>query len=261
MAHQSDLIAEDIQAYLKAHENKSMLRFITCGSVDDGKSTLIGRLLYESKMIFEDQLDALESDSAKMGTQNGEIDFALLVDGLAAEREQGITIDVAYRFFSTDKRKFIVADTPGHEQYTRNMATGASTAQLAVLLIDARQGIMTQTRRHAFIVSQLGIRNVVLAINKMDLVDFSEEVFTKIQTEFDAFAENLNFDKVTAIPLSALQGDNVTEPSYHTSWYDGPTLMHFLESVEVDDETLNQPFRMPVQWVNRPNLDFRGSQD
>ena len=258
MAHQSDLIAEDIQAYLKAHENKSMLRFITCGSVDDGKSTLIGRLLYESKMIFEDQLDALESDSAKMGTQNGEIDFALLVDGLAAEREQGITIDVAYRFFSTDKRKFIVADTPGHEQYTRNMATGASTAQLAVLLIDARQGIMTQTRRHAFIVSQLGIRNVVLAINKMDLVDFSEEVFTKIQTEFDAFAENLNFDKVTAIPLSALQGDNVTEPSYHTSWYDGPTLMHFLESVEVDDETLNQPFRMPVQWVNRPNLDFRG---
>ncbi|MGC6512272.1 MAG: sulfate adenylyltransferase subunit CysN [Parvibaculales bacterium] len=258
MAHQSDLIANDIKGYLKAHENKSLLRFITCGSVDDGKSTLIGRLLYESKMIFEDQLEALESDSVKMGTQEGDIDFALLVDGLAAEREQGITIDVAYRFFSTDKRKFIVADTPGHEQYTRNMATGASTAQLAILLVDARQGILTQTRRHAFIVSQLGIKQVVLAVNKMDLMNFDEAVYTGIVEEFNTFAEGLDFDKVTAIPMSALKGDNVTEPSFMTPWYDGPTLMHYLESVEVDDETLDQPFRMPVQWVNRPNLDFRG---
>ena len=258
MAHQSDLIANDIKGYLKAHENKSLLRFITCGSVDDGKSTLIGRLLYESKMIFEDQLEALESDSVKMGTQEGDIDFALLVDGLAAEREQGITIDVAYRFFSTDKRKFIVADTPGHEQYTRNMATGASTAQLAILLVDARQGILTQTRRHAFIVSQLGIKQVVLAVNKMDLMNFDEAVYTGIVEEFNTFAEGLDFDKVTAIPMSALKGDNVTEPSFMTPWYDGPTLMHYLESIEVDDETLDQPFRMPVQWVNRPNLDFRG---
>ena len=241
MAHQSDLIANDIKGYLKAHENKSLLRFITCGSVDDGKSTLIGRLLYESKMIFEDQLEALESDSVKMGTQEGDIDFALLVDGLAAEREQGITIDVAYRFFSTDKRKFIVADTPGHEQYTRNMATGASTAQLAILLVDARQGILTQTRRHAFIVSQLGIKQVVLAVNKMDLMNFDEAVYTGIVEEFNTFAEGLDFDKVTAIPMSALKGDNVTEPSFMTPWYDGPTLMHYLESIEVDDETLEAP--------------------
>lgn len=258
MAHQSDLIASDIKGYLKAHENKSLLRFITCGSVDDGKSTLIGRLLYESKMIFEDQLDALESDSVKMGTQDGDIDFALLVDGLAAEREQGITIDVAYRFFSTDKRKFIVADTPGHEQYTRNMATGASTAQLAILLVDARQGILTQTRRHAFIVSQLGIKQIVLAVNKMDLMDFDETVYTSIVEAFTTFSKDLDFDKVTAIPMSALKGDNITEPSFMTPWYDGPTLMHYLESVDVDDKTIEQPFRMPVQWVNRPNLDFRG---
>lgn len=258
MAHQSDLIANDITAYLKAHENKSLLRFITCGSVDDGKSTLIGRLLYESKMIFEDQLEALESDSKKFGTQDGQLDFALLVDGLAAEREQGITIDVAYRFFSTDKRKFIVADTPGHEQYTRNMATGASTAQLAVLLIDARQGILTQTRRHAFIVSQLGIRNVILAINKMDLVDFDEKLFNEIVSDFSVFAEQLDIPNIQPIPLSALQGDNVTKPSHQTPWYEGPTLMRCLEGVNVEDDEINQPFRMPVQWVNRPNLDFRG---
>ncbi len=258
MAHQSALIAKDIKAYLKSYETKSLLRFITCGSVDDGKSTLIGRLLYESKVIFEDQLEALESDSTKMGTQEGQIDFALLVDGLAAEREQGITIDVAYRFFSTDKRKFIVADTPGHEQYTRNMATGASTAQLAILLVDARQGILTQTRRHAFIASQLGIRQIVLAVNKMDLMDFDELVFTNIVKEFEAFAQNLNFKNIKAIPLSALKGDNVTAPSQMTPWYKGPTLMHYLESVEVNDTTREQPLRMPVQWVNRPNLDFRG---
>lgn len=258
MAHQSDLIAQDITAYLKAHENKSLLRFITCGSVDDGKSTLIGRLLYESKMIFEDQLAAIERDSKKLGTQGGAIDFALLVDGLAAEREQGITIDVAYRFFSTDKRKFIVADTPGHEQYTRNMATGASTAQLAILLIDARQGILTQTRRHAFIASQLGIRNVVLAINKMDLVGFDEEVFNTIVKDFNKLNEQLNIPTIQAIALSALKGDNVTEPSVHTPWYEGPTLMSYLEGVRVDDEDIFEDLRFPVQWVNRPDLDFRG---
>ncbi len=258
MAHVSDLIGQDIEAYLEAHEHKSLLRFITCGSVDDGKSTLIGRLLYDSKMIFEDQMTALEIDSKNIGTQGGEIDFALLVDGLAAEREQGITIDVAYRFFSTDKRKFIVADTPGHEQYTRNMVTGASTADLAVILIDARKGVLTQTRRHSYLVSLLGIRHVVLAINKMDLVDYSEEVFENILREYREFAKQINLDNVVAIPVSGLRGDNIKDASEHTAWYHGPTLMGFLETVEIEDELQHKPFRMPVQWVNRPNLDFRG---
>jgi bifunctional enzyme CysN/CysC len=258
MAHVSDLIATDIDAYLKQHEQKSLLRFITCGSVDDGKSTLIGRLLYESKMIFEDQLAALEADSKKMGTQGQNIDFALLVDGLAAEREQGITIDVAYRFFSTDRRKFIVADTPGHEQYTRNMITGASTADLAIILIDARRGVLTQTKRHSFLVSLIGIKNVILAINKMDIVNYSKEVFDRILGDYTTFAANLNFDKIVPIPISALAGDNVTEASGNTSWYRGPTLMHYLETVEVTQRARDIPFRLPVQWVNRPNLDFRG---
>lgn len=259
MSHQSDLIAEDITAYLESHEQKSLLRFITCGSVDDGKSTLIGRLLYDSKMIFEDQLEALERDSKKSGTQGEKIDLALLVDGLAAEREQGITIDVAYRFFSTDRRKFIVADTPGHEQYTRNMATGASTADLAVLLIDARRGVLTQTRRHSFIASSLGIKHLVLAVNKMDLMDYDEAVFNRIVSDFEEFAEALNPDiETTAIPMSALEGDNITSASERTPWYKGPTLMEHLETVNVEDDLLEKPFRMAVQWVNRPNLDFRG---
>jgi len=258
MAHVSDLIGQDILAYLQAHEHKSLLRFITCGSVDDGKSTLIGRLLYDSKMVFEDQLAALEADSKKVGTQGGEIDFALLVDGLAAEREQGITIDVAYRFFSTDKRKFIVADTPGHEQYTRNMVTGASTAELAVILIDARKGVLTQTRRHSYIVSLLGIRKVVLAVNKMDLVDYSEEIFNTIVDEYRDFAKQIGLTDIVSIPVSGLRGDNVTAPSAHTRWYHGPTLMGYLETVEVDAPLQHHPFRLPVQWVNRPNLDFRG---
>ncbi|MEM7491912.1 MAG: sulfate adenylyltransferase subunit CysN [Pseudomonadota bacterium] len=258
---QTDLeaIAKDVGAYLEAHENKSLLRFITCGSVDDGKSTLIGRLLYDSKLIYEDQLAALEADSKRSGTQGENIDFALLVDGLAAEREQGITIDVAYRFFSTDKRKFIVADTPGHEQYTRNMATGASTADVAILMIDARKGILTQTRRHAFIVSSLGIRKLVLAVNKMDLVDYDQDTFNQIKADFDAFAETLGRDvDITPIPLSALAGDNITAPQGNTDWYTGPSLIEYLETVEVGDRRDKGPFRMPVQWVNRPNLDFRG---
>ncbi|MGC6521183.1 MAG: sulfate adenylyltransferase subunit CysN [Candidatus Micropelagos thuwalensis] len=258
MMHQSDLISNDIDAYLKAHENKSLLRFITCGSVDDGKSTLIGRLLYESKMIFEDQLTALEQDSKKVGTQGENIDFALLVDGLAAEREQGITIDVAYRFFTTEHRKFIVADTPGHEQYTRNMATGASTADLAVLLIDARQGVLTQTKRHAFIASQLGVRHIVLAVNKMDLVDYSENVFNEIVEDFKAFAAQLDIPNLHAIPVSALVGDNVVDGSRFMPWYEGPSLLGYLEGVDVEAEETSLPFRMPVQWVNRPDLDFRG---
>ena len=259
MSHVDALIAKDISAYLEAHENKSLLRFITCGSVDDGKSTLIGRLLYDSKMIFEDQLDALENDSKKHGTQGENIDFALLVDGLSAEREQGITIDVAYRFFSTDRRKFIVADTPGHEQYTRNMATGASTADLAILMIDARKGILTQTRRHSFIASSLGIRKLVLAINKMDLVDYDEAVYNKIEQDFLDFAQELSAGiEIQAIPMSALAGDNITSNSDNMAWYEGPPLMEYLETVPVDDERVNAPFRMPVQWVNRPNLDFRG---
>lgn len=258
MAHISDLISVDIEKYLDSHHHKSLLRFITCGSVDDGKSTLIGRLLYESKMLFEDQLAALEADSKKVGTQGGELDFALLVDGLSAEREQGITIDVAYRFFSTDKRKFIVADTPGHEQYTRNMATGASTADVAVILIDARRGVLTQTRRHSYIVSLLGIRKVVLAINKMDLMDYSRQVYDNILSDYRAFAEQIGISDITSIPLSALRGDNMTERSPNTPWYSGPTLMEYLETVEVEEHAEQQPFRMPVQWVNRPNLDFRG---
>jgi bifunctional enzyme CysN/CysC len=258
MAHVSDLIEKDIEAYLLAHQHKSLLRFITCGSVDDGKSTLIGRLLYDSKMIFEDQLAALEADSKKVGTQGGELDLALLVDGLAAEREQGITIDVAYRFFSTDRRKFIVADTPGHEQYTRNMVTGGSTADLAVILIDARKGVLVQTRRHSYLVSLLGIRKVVLAINKMDLVDYSKDVFERIVAEYTAFAERIDLKDMVAIPVSGLKGDNITSPSDHTPWYHGPTLMAYLETVEIEDQLQQRPFRMPVQWVNRPNLDFRG---
>jgi len=258
MAHQSALIAEDIHAYLKAQEEKSLLRFITCGSVDDGKSTLIGRLLWDSKLVFEDQLAALQSDSKKVGTQGGEIDYALLLDGLQAEREQGITIDVAYRFFSTDKRKFIVADTPGHEQYTRNMVTGASTADVAVILIDARKGVLTQTKRHSYLVSLVGIRKIVLAINKMDLVDFSGERFEAIRREYEAFVAGLGFSQITAIPISALQGDNIIEPSSRTPWYAGPTLLEHLETVQVVEEAGLKPFRMRVQWVNRPNLDFRG---
>ncbi len=254
------LIAEDIEAYLEQHQNKSLLRFITCGSVDDGKSTLIGRLLYDSKMIFEDQLAALESDSKRHGTQGGEIDFALLVDGLAAEREQGITIDVAYRFFATEKRKFIVADTPGHEQYTRNMVTGASTADLAVILIDARKGVLQQTRRHSYLVHLLGIRHVVLAVNKMDLVGYDQAVFDSIVADYRAFATSIGIGEFTAIPISGFKGDNITAaPSANTPWYDGPALIEHLETVEVDAAAAQgQPFRMPVQWVNRPNLDFRG---
>ncbi|MDH3461498.1 MAG: GTP-binding protein, partial [Burkholderiaceae bacterium] len=259
MAHVSDLIAADIGAYLKQHEHKSLLRFITCGSVDDGKSTLIGRLLYEAKMLFEDQLAAIEADSKKWGTQGGDIDFALLVDGLAAEREQGITIDVAYRFFSTDQRKFIVADTPGHEQYTRNMITGASTADVAVILIDARKGVLTQTRRHSYLVSLIGIRKVVLAINKLDLMDYSEVVFRRIVEDYEAFGKQIGLTDITPIPLSALKGDNMLQPSPRTPWYHGPTLMGYLETVEVDEQRRQVgAFRLPVQWVNRPNLDFRG---
>ncbi len=259
MAHVSDLIARDIDQYLVQHERKGLLRFITCGSVDDGKSTLIGRLLFESKMLFDDQLAAIEADSKKWGTQGGDIDFALLVDGLAAEREQGITIDVAYRFFSTDRRKFIVADTPGHEQYTRNMITGASTADVAVILVDARKGVLTQTRRHSYLVSLIGIRKVVLAINKMDLVDFSQDVFGRIDADYRAFAAQIGLTDITSIPLSGLKGDNIVEPSARTGWYHGPTLMAFLESCEIDETRLqNGPLRLPVQWVNRPNLDFRG---
>ena len=253
------LIAEDINAYLKAHQHKSLLRFITCGSVDDGKSTLIGRLLYDSKMIFEDQLEQLESDSKKLGTQGDEIDFALLVDGLAAEREQGITIDVAYRFFATDKRKFIVADTPGHEQYTRNMVTGASTADLAIILIDARKGVLTQTRRHSYLCHLIGIKNIVLAVNKMDLVNYEQETFDQIVEEYKHFATEIGIDKFTALPISGFKGDNITAVSKNTPWYQGSPLMHHLETVNLEQVHDDQDaFRMPVQWVNRPNLDFRG---
>ncbi|RDC59167.1 Sulfate adenylyltransferase [Alteripontixanthobacter maritimus] len=260
-AYETDaLIADDIDAYLDAHQNKGLLRFITCGSVDDGKSTLIGRLLYDSKMVFEDQLAALESDSKKVGTQGQEIDFALLVDGLAAEREQGITIDVAYRFFATEKRKFIVADTPGHEQYTRNMVTGASTADLAVILIDARKGVLKQTRRHTFLCQLLGIRHMVLAVNKMDLVGYDRAVFDDIVAQYRTFAHELGMEGVTAIPLSGFRGDHITAtPSPNMPWYDGPSLIGHLESVELASSALQQqPFAMPVQWVNRPDLDFRG---
>ena len=253
------LIAEDIDAYLDQHQHKTMLRFITCGSVDDGKSTLIGRLLYDSKMIFEDQLASLEADSKKVGTQGQEIDFALLVDGLAAEREQGITIDVAYRFFNTEKRKFIVADCPGHEQYTRNMVTGASTADLAVILIDARKGVLVQTRRHSYLCHLLGIKNIVLAVNKMDLVGYDQATFDAIVADYTAFAGSIGINNFTALPLSGFKGDNITSRSGNTPWYNGPTLLDQLETVEVLSALdVDQPFRLPVQWVNRPNLDFRG---
>ena len=247
-----------IDAYLAAQSQLDLLRFITCGSVDDGKSTLIGRMLYEAQLIFEDQVTALQTDSKKMGTQGGDIDFALLVDGLAAEREQGITIDVAYRFFNTDKRKFIVADTPGHEQYTRNMVTGASTADVAIILVDASQGILTQTRRHSFIASLLGIEHVVLAVNKMDLVDYAAAPFQAICDEYEALRTHFAFKSVTPIPMSALKGDNVIERSGQMSWYQGPTLLGFLETVDIRARLTQHGFRLPVQWVNRPNADFRG---
>jgi bifunctional enzyme CysN/CysC len=251
--------SSDIDAYLLKQQNKSLLRFITCGSVDDGKSTLIGRLLYDSKMIFEDQLAALASDSKRIGTQGQNMDFALLVDGLAAEREQGITIDVAYRYFATEKRKFIVADTPGHEQYTRNMVTGASTADLAVILVDARKGILTQTRRHSYLVHLLGIRTVVLAVNKMDLVEYAQASFDAIVSDYRMFADSIGIQSFGAIPISSLHGDNIVSRSRYTSWYSGQPLMTLLESVEIDSlSAQRRPFRMPVQWVNRPNLDFRG---
>lgn len=258
MAHQSDLIASNIEEYLKVHENKELLRFITCGSVDDGKSTLIGRLLHDSKMIFEDQLASLEKDSQKSGSAGGELDLALLVDGLASEREQGITIDVAYRFFSTDKRKFIIADTPGHEQYTRNMATGASTANMAVILIDARKGVLTQTRRHTFIVNLLGIRHIIVAINKMDAVDYKEEIFESIKKDYTDFAEELGLSNVRYVPMSALKGDNVVHQSEHMSWYKGEPLMQILENTDIVHDRNFEQLRLPVQWVNRPHLDFRG---
>ncbi|MBB5322101.1 sulfate adenylyltransferase subunit CysN [Marinobacter oulmenensis] len=258
MSHQSDLIAEDIQAYLKQHENKELLRLLTCGSVDDGKSTLIGRLLHDTKMIYEDHMASLKTDSAKMGTTGEKLDLALLVDGLQAEREQGITIDVAYRYFSTDKRKFIIADTPGHEQYTRNMATGASTAQLAILMIDARHGVLTQTRRHSYIASLLGIRHIVVAVNKMDLVDFSEERFNEIKDDYLAFAARLGLKDIRFVPISALEGDNVVSHSDNTPWFTGQPLMEILETVEVSRDKNLEHFRFPVQYVNRPNLDFRG---
>ena len=259
-AYQTDtLIASDIDAYLVQNQNKSLLRFITCGSVDDGKSTLIGRLLYDSKLIFDDQLAALEADSARIGTQGQAIDFALLVDGLAAEREQGITIDVAYRFFATEKRKFIVADTPGHEQYTRNMITGASTADLAVILVDARKGILTQTRRHSIIAHLVGVRNLVLAVNKMDLIDYDQARYDAIVADYRAFATSIKIAAFTPIPISGFKGDNVTTPSPNLPWYAGPTLMAHLETADFDATVAqSKPFRMPVQWVNRPNLDFRG---
>jgi bifunctional enzyme CysN/CysC len=254
-----DLLATNIEEYLRRHEQKGLLRFITCGSVDDGKSTLIGRLLYDSKLLFEDQLSTIEKDSKKWGTQGEEIDFALLVDGLAAEREQGITIDVAYRFFATDHRKFIVADTPGHEQYTRNMVTGASTADAAVILVDARQGVLTQTRRHSYLVSLLGIRHVALAVNKMDLTGYSQERFEEIRAEYAEFAERIGIKEFTAIPVSALKGENIVAPSAEMSWYHGPTLVGYLETVELDEIRMQEaPFRLPVQWVNRPDSSFRG---
>lgn len=258
MSHQSDLIEKDIHAYLKQHESKELLRFLTCGSVDDGKSTLIGRLLHDSKMIYEDQLAAITKDSKKVGTTGEQVDLALLVDGLQSEREQGITIDVAYRYYSTSKRKFIIADTPGHEQYTRNMATGASTCDLAIILIDARHGVQVQTKRHSFIVSLLGIRHVVVAINKMDLVEFGEARYEEIKQQYLDFAAELNIHDIRFAPISALNGDNVVSRSENTPWYEGDTLMQTLENVEIVADRNLADFRMPVQYVNRPNLDFRG---
>ena len=258
MSKENNKIALDIEVYLKEHENKDMLRFLTCGSVDDGKSTLIGRMLYDSKMIFDDQLSAAESESKKYGTTGEKIDMALLVDGLQSEREQGITIDVAYRFFATENRKFIIADTPGHEQYTRNMVTGASTADVAIILIDARKGILTQTRRHSFIVNLLGIEHIIVAINKMDLVDFSEDVFNEISKAYGELAGELGIKNTYYLPVSALDGDNVVDKSEHTPWYTGKPLLALLDSMDITKEQKEEDFRFPVQYVNRPNLDFRG---
>ena len=259
MATESYMTQSDIQQYLNQHENKDMLRLISCGSVDDGKSTLIGRLLYESNVLSDDQLASAEADSKKHGTQGDATDYALLVDGLAAEREQGITIDVAYRYFNTEKRKFIVADTPGHEQYTRNMITGASTADVAIVLVDARKGVLTQTKRHAYLASLMGIRNIVLAVNKIDLVKYDEKIYEKIVEDFNSFSEKIDLDNITSIPMSALVGDNVTEPSANMPWYHGTTLLSFLETVPIEQEVaIKKPFRLPVQWVNRPSIDFRG---
>ncbi|CAK1951118.1 sulfate adenylyltransferase subunit CysN [Vibrio crassostreae] len=258
MSHSSDLIAQDIEAYLKVHENKDLLRFLTCGNVDDGKSTLIGRLLFDSKLIYEDQMAAIEKDSQKFNTTDESFDLALLVDGLQSEREQGITIDVAYRYFSTDKRKFIIADTPGHEQYTRNMVTGASTCDLAIVMVDARYGIQTQTRRHSYICSLLGIKHIIVAINKMDLMDYSQEVYQSIKADYREIAKNFNIDDIRFVPISALKGDNVVTPSENMDWYPGATLMKLLETVKVDQDKDLEHMRFPVQYVNRPNLDFRG---
>jgi len=258
MSHQSDLISTDINAYLAQHERKELLRLLTCGSVDDGKSTLIGRLLYDTKMIYEDQLSAIASDSIKSGTTGNKVDLALLTDGLQAEREQGITIDVAYRYFSTARRKFIIADTPGHEQYTRNMATGASNCELAIILIDARHGVMTQTRRHTFIATLLGIHHIIVAINKMDLMDYDEAVFNRIKQDYLEFTSNLDTGELVFIPMSALNGDNVVNASTQMPWYQGPTLMHMLENVKITADKNFDDFRFPVQYVNRPNLNFRG---
>ena len=258
MSHSSELIATDIEAYLKVHENKDLLRFLTCGNVDDGKSTLIGRLLFDSKLIYEDQMAAIEKDSQKFNTTDGDFDLALLVDGLQSEREQGITIDVAYRYFSTDKRKFIIADTPGHEQYTRNMVTGASTCDLAIVMVDARRGIQTQTRRHSYICSLLGIKHIIVAINKMDLVDYSQDVYQKIKADYREMAKSFNIDDIRFVPISALNGDNVVNPSETMDWYPGATLMKLLETVKVDQDKDLEHMRFPVQYVNRPNLDFRG---
>ncbi|BDX06200.1 sulfate adenylyltransferase subunit CysN [Planctobacterium marinum] len=258
MHNENELLQQDVLAYLEQHEKKDLLRFLTCGSVDDGKSTLIGRLLHDSKMIYEDQLAAVVKDSKKLGTTGEKVDLALLVDGLQSEREQGITIDVAYRYFSTDKRKFIIADTPGHEQYTRNMVTGASTCDLAIILVDARHGVQVQTKRHSFLVSLLGIKNIVVAINKMDLMDYKQDVFEKIRSDFNVFAKDLAFEDVNFVPISALNGDNVVNPSEHLSWYEGAPLMEILETIEIDRNKNKTDFRFPVQYVNRPNLNFRG---
>ncbi|HCZ9264360.1 sulfate adenylyltransferase subunit CysN [Vibrio sp. sp1] len=258
MSHSSELIATDIEAYLKVHENKDLLRFLTCGNVDDGKSTLIGRLLFDSKLIYEDQMAAIEKDSQKFNTTDEAFDLALLVDGLQSEREQGITIDVAYRYFSTDKRKFIIADTPGHEQYTRNMVTGASTCELAIVMVDARHGIQTQTRRHSYICSLLGIKHIIVAINKMDLMDYNQEVYQKIKADYREMAKNFNIDDIRFVPISALKGDNVVTPSENMDWYPGATLMKLLETVKVAQDKDMEHMRFPVQYVNRPNLNFRG---
>ncbi len=258
MSHSSELIAQDIEAYLKVHENKDLLRFLTCGNVDDGKSTLIGRLLYDSKLIYEDQMAAIEKDSQKFNTTDDDFDLALLVDGLQSEREQGITIDVAYRYFSTDKRKFIIADTPGHEQYTRNMVTGASTCDLAIVMVDARRGIQTQTRRHSYICSLLGIKHVIVAINKMDLMEYSQEVYQRIKADYRQMANSFNIDDIRFVPISALKGDNVVTSSENMDWYPGATLMKLLETVKVDKDKDLKHMRFPVQYVNRPNLNFRG---